>query len=70
MGQEFFDKAFTARFPRFDVGVIAGVGKDPAMNPAIEPTEALANDETVQVQPRPRASDWLWRPWYATSACI
>lgn len=35
------------------------------MNPAIEPTEALANDETVQVQPRPRASDWLWRPWYA-----
>lgn len=65
MGHQFSGKAVTARFPRFDVGVIAVVGKDPTMDPVIEPAETLANDKTVQVQPRPRASAWLWRPWSA-----
>lgn len=65
MGHEFFETAFAARFPRFDVGVIAVVGKDPAMDPIIESAEAVANDDTVQVQPRPHASAWLWRPRYA-----
>lgn len=65
MGHQFSGKGFTARFPRVDVGVIAGSGKDPTMDPVIEPAEPLANDKAVQVQPRPRASAWLWRPWYA-----
>lgn len=65
MGHEFFETALAARFPRFDVGVIAGLRKDPAMDPAIEPAEALESDEAIQEQPRPRAAAWLWRPWYA-----
>lgn len=65
MGHQFSGQTFAARFPRVDVGAIAGVGKDPAMDPVIEPAEAIENDEAVQEQPRPRASAWLWRPWYA-----
>lgn len=35
------------------------------MNAGSEPKDAVQNDKPVQVQPRPRASGWLWRPWYA-----
>jgi hypothetical protein len=35
------------------------------MNPATDPRNALQNDEPVQEQTRPYASDWLWHPWFA-----
>ncbi len=35
------------------------------MNVVGEPKDAVQNDEPVEMQPRPRASDWLWHPCYA-----
>lgn len=35
------------------------------MNPPADLDEVLNNDEAAQVQSRPGASDWLWRPSYA-----
>lgn len=41
------------------------LGMEWVMNPVDEVSDALPGEEFVQVQPCPRASDWLWRTWYA-----
>lgn len=53
--------------PRFPVSVQYAtfrIRKDTVMGPAIEPSDA-ALDVDASRSERPRASDWLWRPWYA-----
>ncbi|MFZ5700686.1 MAG: hypothetical protein ACOY4P_04965 [Pseudomonadota bacterium] len=64
MGQEFSAKVFKAEFPHFVAGAIVGLGKDPAMDPAVE-SDKQADAATANAVERPHASDWLWRPWYA-----
>lgn len=64
MGQEFSAKAFHPGFPHFAAGAIVSSGKDPVMDLATETDETMG-EAPVPVTDRPRASDWLWRPWYA-----
>jgi len=65
MGYQLHGNTHIAGFPHFGVGVIGGFGKDPTMDPAIESGDEAKNEEDAQTQPCPRASAWLWRPWYA-----
>ena len=61
---QFHPEAFNRRFP---VPVGCGslrTGKDPVMDPAIEPTDAALEVDARESE-RPRASDWLWRQWHA-----
>lgn len=64
MGHEFSAHAFNAGFPDFAVGAIADLGKDLVMDLSTESDEN-ADAATVSKAERPRASYWLWRPWYA-----
>lgn len=57
-------KAFNPRFPLSVRYATFRTGKDPVMDPAIEPKDA-ALDVDASRSERPHASDWLWRPWHA-----
>lgn len=64
MGREFHVYAFNPGFPHVGINAMRDAGKDPVMDPAIEPEEPIENeakDSAVSL----RASAWLWRPWYA-----
>lgn len=64
MGQEFSAKAFDAGFPHFGIGAIIDLGKDPVMDLSTESDE-IADATIASKAEHPRASYWLWRPWYA-----
>jgi hypothetical protein len=71
MGREFATSSFTTRFHLFGLDAINEGGKDPVMDPAITTSEEP--EQSIELgQVRPRASAWLWRPWYAKVwwACI
>jgi hypothetical protein len=71
MGFEFEPKFVTTDFQSFPTDAILQGGKDPAMDP-VDPMSEQVESNASTVRPRPQASAWLWRPWYAKLwwACI
>ena len=71
MRREFATSSFTTRFHLFGLDAMNQSGNDPAMDPADDTSEQVEAN-AIAVPSRPRASAWLWRPWYAKLwwACI
>lgn len=57
-------KVFNPRFPVSVWYATFRTGKDPVVDPAIEPTDTALEVDAYKGE-RPRAADWLWRPWHA-----
>jgi hypothetical protein len=64
MEHQIHARTFNPRFPPSARYVTFRTGKDPVVDSAVEPNDAALEAEAREHQ-RPRASDWLWRPWYA-----
>jgi hypothetical protein len=71
MGYEFDPKFVTTGFQYLPANAMLHGGKDPAMDPVGATSEQVESNASA-VRSRPRASAWLWRPWYAKLwwACI
>ena len=64
MGREMARKTFRSRFQIGIDPAMIGSGKERSMEPLDAPAEEpQASSENPRA--RPRASQWLWRPWYA-----
>ena len=64
MWRDFQVQPFDIRFHwRYIAAKMEG-GKDPIVEPSNDPSHTISG-EVETVQPRPRASAWLWSPWYA-----
>lgn len=57
-------KMFNPRFPGALGYAIYMIGKDPIVEPAIDSVDAVPTAD-AHANERPRASEWLWRPWFA-----
>lgn len=55
---------FNCGFPGLFRCAIFQTRKAPVVDSAVEPNDAVLEAEVCEHQ-RPRASDWLWRPWFA-----
>ena len=64
MHHQILTKMFNPRFPGARGYAIYSTGKDPIVEPAIDPVDAVSEAD-AHANERPRASDWLWRPWFA-----
>lgn len=64
MDHQILAKIFNPRFPEALGYAISPTGKDPIVEPSIDPADAVCDAE-AHANERPRATDWLWRPWFA-----
>jgi len=64
MWRDFQGLPFDIRFPPLHIAARIAGGRDPIMEPSSDPTKATGS-EAGAGRPHPRASAWLWRPWYA-----
>lgn len=64
MWRDFEGLPFDIRFPPLQIAARIAGGRDPIMEPSSDLTDATGNEAEAD-RPHPRASAWLWRPWYA-----